>query len=72
MPFISDNAPPLVRILDLFKFVLDPCSYESIPIIHQDLYPAHPIDAEVSDITTTSRTIRRAMTMEARKHLQLS
>jgi hypothetical protein len=48
-PFSSDNPPPLVRILDFFKFVLDPCSYESIPIIHQDLYPARPVDAEVSD-----------------------
>jgi hypothetical protein len=49
MPFSSNNPPPLVRILDFFKFVLDPCSYESIPIIHQDLYPARPINAEVSD-----------------------
>jgi hypothetical protein len=49
MPFGSDNPPPLVRILDFFKFVSDPCSYESIPIIDQDLYPTRPIDAEVSD-----------------------
>jgi hypothetical protein len=49
MPFSSDNPPPLVRILDFFKFVLDPCSYESILIIHQDLYPARPVDAEVFD-----------------------
>jgi hypothetical protein len=49
MPFSSDNPPPLVRILDFFKFVSDLCSYESIPIIHQDFYPAHPVDAEVSD-----------------------
>jgi hypothetical protein len=48
-PFSSDNPPPLVRILDFFKFVSDPCSYESIPIIDQDLYLARPIDAEVSD-----------------------
>jgi hypothetical protein len=48
-PFISDNPPPLVRIIDFFKFVSDSCSYESIPIIHQDLYPAHSVDAEVSD-----------------------
>jgi hypothetical protein len=39
----------LVRILDFFKFVSDLCSYESILIIHQDLYPAHPVDVEVSD-----------------------
>jgi hypothetical protein len=25
-------------------------SYESILIIHQDLYPAHRVDAELSDI----------------------
>jgi hypothetical protein len=49
MPFSSDNPSPLVRILDFFKFASDPCSYESIPIIHQDLYPARPVDAEVSD-----------------------
>jgi hypothetical protein len=48
-PFSSDNPPPLVRILDFFKFVLDLCSYESIMIMHQDLYPARPVDAEVSD-----------------------
>jgi hypothetical protein len=48
-PFSNGNPPPLVRILDFFKFVLDPCSYESIPIIHQDLYHARPVNAEVSD-----------------------
>jgi hypothetical protein len=48
-PFSSDNPPPLVRILDFFKFVLDLCFYESILILHQDLYPARPVDAEVSD-----------------------
>jgi hypothetical protein len=48
-PFSSDNPPPLVRILDLFKFISDPCSYESVLFIHQDLYPARPVDAEVSD-----------------------
>jgi hypothetical protein len=51
MPFSNDNPPPLVRMLDFFKFLSDPCSYESIPIIYQDLYPARPIDAEVSDST---------------------
>jgi hypothetical protein len=49
MPFSSDNPPPLVRILDFVKFVSDPCSYESIPIIYQDLYLARLVDAEVSD-----------------------
>jgi hypothetical protein len=49
MPFSNNNPPPLVRILDFFKFVTDPCSYESILIIHQDLYPARPVDAEVSN-----------------------
>jgi hypothetical protein len=48
-PFSSDNPPPLVRILDLFKFISDTCSYESVLFIHQDLYPARPVDAEVSD-----------------------
>jgi hypothetical protein len=33
----------------LFKFISDPCSYESVLFIHQDLYPARPVDAEVSD-----------------------
>jgi hypothetical protein len=51
MPFSSDNPPPLVRMLDFFKFLSDPCSYESIPIIYQDLYPARSVDAEVSDST---------------------
>jgi hypothetical protein len=49
MPFSSDNPPPLVRILNFFKFVSDLCSYEPIMIIHQDLYPVRLVDAEVSD-----------------------
>jgi hypothetical protein len=49
MPCSSDNPPPLVRILDFFKFISDPCSYESVLLIHQDLYPARLVDAEVSD-----------------------
>jgi hypothetical protein len=49
MPFSSDNPPPLVRMLDFFKFISDFCSYESTPIIHQDFYPARSVDAEVSD-----------------------
>jgi hypothetical protein len=48
-PFSSDNPPPLVSILDFFKFISDPCSYESILLIHQDLYPSRPVDAEVFD-----------------------
>jgi hypothetical protein len=48
-PFSSDNPPSLVGTLDFFKFVSDPCSYVSILIIHQDLYPDRPVDAEVSD-----------------------
>jgi hypothetical protein len=48
-PFSSDNPPPLVRIFDFFKFISDPCSYESVLFIHQDLYPARSVDAEVSD-----------------------
>jgi hypothetical protein len=48
-PFSSDNPPPLVRILDLFTFISDPCSYESVLFIHQDLYSARLVDAEVSD-----------------------
>jgi hypothetical protein len=48
-PFSSDNPLPLIKILDLFKFISDPCSYEFVLLIHQDLYPARPIDAEVSD-----------------------
>jgi hypothetical protein len=51
MPFSSDNPPPLVRILDFFKSISDSCSYESIPIIYQNLYLACPVDAEVSDST---------------------
>jgi hypothetical protein len=48
-PFTSDNPPPLVRILNFFTFISDPCSYESVLFIHQDLYPARPVDVEVSD-----------------------
>jgi hypothetical protein len=48
-PFNSDNPPPLVSILNFFKFISNPCSYESILLIHQDLYPARPVDAEVSE-----------------------
>jgi hypothetical protein len=48
-PFSRDNPPPLVRIPDFFTFISDPCSYESVLFIHQDLYPARPVDAEVSD-----------------------
>jgi hypothetical protein len=48
-PFSSDNPPPLIRVLDFFKFISDPCSYESILLIHQDLYPVRPVDEEVSD-----------------------
>jgi hypothetical protein len=47
--FSRDKPPSLVRILDFFKSVSDSCSYMSIPIIYQNLYPAHPVDAEVSD-----------------------
>jgi hypothetical protein len=39
----------MVRVLDFFKFISDLCSYEFILLIHQDLYPVHPVDAEVSD-----------------------
>jgi hypothetical protein len=39
----------VVRILDFFKSFSDTRSYKSILIIHQDLYPAHPVDAELSD-----------------------
>jgi hypothetical protein len=49
MPQSSNNPPPLVRVLDIFKSFLDPWSYESILIIHQDLYPVHSVDAELSD-----------------------
>jgi hypothetical protein len=51
MPFSRDNPPPLVGILDFFKSSLDLCSYETILIIHQDLYPAQLVDAEVSNST---------------------
>jgi hypothetical protein len=49
MPFSSYNSPPLVRILNFFKSILDLCSDVSILIIYQDLYPARPVDAEVFD-----------------------
>jgi hypothetical protein len=49
MPFSNNNPPPLVRIFDFFKFISDPCSYESILLIHQYLYLARPVDADVSD-----------------------
>jgi hypothetical protein len=45
MPYSSNNPPPLVRVLDFFNSFLDPQSYQSILIIHQDLYPARPVDA---------------------------
>jgi hypothetical protein len=48
-PFSGDNPPSLVRILDFFTFISDSCSYESVLFIHQDLHPARPVDAEVSD-----------------------
>jgi hypothetical protein len=51
MPFSSDNPPHLVRMLGLFKFISDPCSYESIPIIYQDLYPVRLVNLDVSDST---------------------
>jgi hypothetical protein len=38
-------------ILDFFKSISDSRSYESISIIHQYLYLARPVDAEVSDGT---------------------
>jgi hypothetical protein len=44
MPYNSDNPPPLVRVLDFFKSF-----HESILIIYQDLYPARPVNAELSD-----------------------
>jgi hypothetical protein len=49
MAVSNDNLLPLLRVLDFFKFISDPCSYKSILLIHQDLYPARPIDAEVFD-----------------------
>jgi hypothetical protein len=49
MPYSSSNPPPSVRVLDFFKSFPDPWSYESILIIHQDLYPAHPVNVELSD-----------------------
>jgi hypothetical protein len=48
-PFSNDNPPPLVRILDFFTLISDPYSYESILLIHQDFYPACPVNAEVYD-----------------------
>jgi hypothetical protein len=48
-PFSSDNIPPLVRILDFFTFISDPCYCESVLFIHQDLYLGRSVDAEVSD-----------------------
>jgi hypothetical protein len=35
--------------LTSLNYILDPCFYESILLIHQDLYPARPVDAEMSD-----------------------
>jgi hypothetical protein len=49
MPYSSSNPPPSVRVLDFFKSFPDPWSYESILIIHQDIYPVHPVDAELSN-----------------------
>jgi hypothetical protein len=48
-PFSSDNPPPLVRILDFFTFISDLCYCESVLFIHQNLYLARSVDAEVSD-----------------------
>jgi hypothetical protein len=48
-PFSSDNSPPMVRIFYFFTFISYSCSYESVLFIHQDLYPARSVDAEVSD-----------------------
>jgi hypothetical protein len=49
MPYNSNNTPPLVIVFDFFKSFSDPWSYESILIIHHDLYPARPVDVELSD-----------------------
>jgi hypothetical protein len=49
MPYNSSNPPNSVRVLDFFKSFPDLWSYESILIIHQDLYPACPVDVELSD-----------------------
>jgi hypothetical protein len=49
MPYNSDNPPPLVRVLNFFNSFPDPWSDESILIIQQDLYPARPVNAELSD-----------------------
>jgi hypothetical protein len=49
MPYNSNKPPPLVRVLDFFKSFPDPWSYESILIIHQDLYSTRSVDAELSD-----------------------
>jgi hypothetical protein len=73
-PFSSDNPPHLVRILDFFTFISDPCSYESVLFIHQDLYPARLIDAmqRCPIVAMAGRMIPRAMTMEAMEHLPFS
>jgi hypothetical protein len=49
MLYSSNNPPPLKRVLDFFKYFPDQWSYESILIIHKDLYHACPIDAELFD-----------------------
>jgi hypothetical protein len=49
LPYNSDNPPLLVRVFDFFKSFPDLWSYESILIINEDIYPAHPVDAELSD-----------------------
>jgi hypothetical protein len=49
MPYSSNNPPPLVRVLNFFKSFSDLWSYELILIIHQDLYPARPVDTELFD-----------------------
>jgi hypothetical protein len=49
MPYSSNNTPLLVRVIDFFNSFSDPWSYKSILIIHQDLYPARPVDTELSD-----------------------
>jgi hypothetical protein len=49
MPYSSGNPPPLVRVLDFFISFSELWSYESILIIHQHLYTARPVDAELPD-----------------------
>jgi hypothetical protein len=49
MPYNSCNSPPSVRVIDFFKSFPNLWSYESILIILHDLYPACPIDTELSD-----------------------